>query len=995
MNDGHRPAEITTGKASGATPKVSIGMPIYNGEPFLEQTLKAYLNQTFRDFELVISDNGSTDGSEVLCRAAAAADPRVRYFRHARNRGAAANYNFALAEARADYFKWATHDDLVDARFLERCVAVLDAAPERVVLVYPRTVLINAKGKIIGSYDNRLDLRMARPSERLGHLIRNLTLSNPLFGLLRKAALLRTRCHGTYNEADRVMLAELAMEGEFWEFPDYLFLRRLHPGISTAPDKSARDIAIWFDPANARKAFLFPKTRLFAEHLVAVQRADLPLGETLACYAAFLSASWDRYRADRDKRRQEEQAGAQIKPAPEDENGQTSTSAMAAALAPHRAGDWPAAIAAYDAVLAREPGHMDALHLKGATLAQSGQLDKAVPLLAQTFDQKPDRSVRGDHLVRALQQIGAAVRGDGPGDTTRLLPAAEAPLVAWGMALMRLDRRAEALTCFDLAIEANPRSVYGHFHRGTALIGLERPDDALESLRQAVALRPDLTQAHGKIGNILNAQGDRRAAADCYRRVLEVEPENADAIGNLVMVNRIICDWRDDAVLIRRLKDACRANLEQGRPSPINPSFAQNLPFTSAELKALATRHAAQLLKPWVAKRGTLGPAARGPRDARGRLRIGYLSEGFRNFPTAHLIQGMFRHHDRDGFEIFAYSYGPDDRSSYRRTIADTVDHFVDIRSDTIEASAQRIHADRIDILVDLKGYTRFARPQIAALRPAPIQVSYLGYPGTWGCDAMDYVLVDRFVVPPSEAAHFTEQLVYLPHCYQVTDDRQPIAAETPSRAACGLPAAGFVFCCFNKPFKLEPAIFDVWMRILGQVPGSVLWLIRELPEAEDNLRQAAEQRGISGDRLVFADILPKPAHLARHRLADLFLDSYSYTAHTTGSDALWAGLPLITCPGTTFAARVAASLLTTLDLPALIARNLADYEERAVRLATDPAALNALRAKLARNRETAPLFDTARFARGLEAAYRRMWEIHEVGDPPRLIQVEPDTVTA
>jgi protein O-GlcNAc transferase len=294
---------------------------------------------------------------------------------------------------------------------------------------------------------------------------------------------------------------------------------------------------------------------------------------------------------------------------------------------------------------------------------------------------------------------------------------------------------------------------------------------------------------------------------------------------------------------------------------------------------------------------------------------------------------------------------------------------------------------DAIDILVDMKGYTGESRPEIFALRAAPIQVSYLGYPGSMGAAFIDYIVADRHVIPDADRRWFSERVVRMPWSYQVNDDRQPTAEETPSRLACGLPASGFVFCSFNKHYKIDRALFDAWMRILGAVPGSVLWLLGG--HGEKRLRQAAGARGIDPARLVFAGKQPKPEHLARHRLADLFLDTHHVNAHTTAADALWVGLPLLTAPGPSFAGRVAASLLHAVGMPELAAPDLAAYERRAIELARAPAELANLRARLDAARRTSPLFDTARFARDLERAYERMWTVHVSGRPPEAFDLD------
>jgi predicted O-linked N-acetylglucosamine transferase (SPINDLY family) len=354
----------------------------------------------------------------------------------------------------------------------------------------------------------------------------------------------------------------------------------------------------------------------------------------------------------------------------------------------------------------------------------------------------------------------------------------------------------------------------------------------------------------------------------------------------------------------------------------------------------------------------------------------------------AGLIAGRIEQHDRREFEIIGYSASPSDGSCSR--LASAFDRFVDISETANREAARLVHADGIEILVDLDGFTLRARTAIFAYRPAPIQVNYLGYPGTTGADFIDYIIVDPFIVPADQQPFFTERLVYLPDCYQCNDDRRPIGDHAPSRAECGLPEEGFVFCCFNNPYKLTPDFFDIWMRLLGVVPGSVLWLLDDNPWAKANLGREASVRRVVPERIVFAPKLPLPGHLARHRPADLFLDTLPYNAHTTASNALWAGLPLVTCAGDTFAGRVAGSLLRAIGLPELVTNSLAEYEALALRLASGGDLLAALRARLARNKWTHPLFDTERFARNIEAAYRQMRETWRAGRPPAAFSVQP-----
>ena len=386
----------------------------------------------------------------------------------------------------------------------------------------------------------------------------------------------------------------------------------------------------------------------------------------------------------------------------------------------------------------------------------------------------------------------------------------------------------------------------------------------------------------------------------------------------------------------------------------------------------------------WMAGRhGTPAPLWRGERYGHERIRVAYLSGDFHTHPVSILMAGVFEHHDRDRFETVGVSFGPDEGSDMRTRIARAFDSFVDARNWSDYEIAGFLRERETDVAIDLMGLTADCRSGILAYRPAPVQVNYLGFPGTMAVPYMDYILVDRIVVPEEEHVHFSEKPVYLPDCYMANDSKRRIAPTRPVRADAGLPEAGFVFASFNNSYKFSPEIFDVWMRLLVAVEGSVLWLAEAAAPASANLRREAAARGVAPERLIFAPYLESvEAHLARLALADLFLDTLPCNAHTTAADALWAGLSVLTCAGTTFAGRVAASLLHAAGLPELVTHSIADYEALALRLARDPGALQGLRAKLARNRESSVLFDTARFTRNLEAAYREMVERRARGAP-------------
>jgi predicted O-linked N-acetylglucosamine transferase (SPINDLY family) len=438
-----------------------------------------------------------------------------------------------------------------------------------------------------------------------------------------------------------------------------------------------------------------------------------------------------------------------------------------------------------------------------------------------------------------------------------------------------------------------------------------------------------------------------------------------------------ICDWNG----LPQLRDAVLQAIERGS-RVCNPFVLLNVNCTSA-----LQRKCAEL---FVKDKFPVQPSPMtcSVSASNDRIRVAYLSADFHSHATAYLMAGVFEQHRKDRFELYAISFGKGDGSEMRARLEQGFEHFIDVRQMSDKDVAALLRDKNVDIAVDLKGFTREARTGIFALRPAPIQVNYLGYPGTMGAGYFDYLIADRIVVPEVHQPHYSEKLVYLPDTYQCNDSKRAGAAAS-GRVDVGLPVQGFVFCSFNHNHKITPEVFDVWMRMLHQVKSSVLWLLRSHPSAAANLQREAESRGISGERLIFAPQVPQAEHLARLPLADLVLDTLPYGAHTTASDALWAGVPVLTCTGETFPGRVGTSLLNAIGLPELVTDSLAEYERRALSLARDPFALAQVRAKLVRNRDTHPLFDTARFTRHLEAAYTRMVERYRSGEPPAAFAVE------
>jgi predicted O-linked N-acetylglucosamine transferase (SPINDLY family) len=624
------------------------------------------------------------------------------------------------------------------------------------------------------------------------------------------------------------------------------------------------------------------------------------------------------------------------------------------------------ALAHFDRALALKPGFADALVNRGATLLA---VDRAADAAA-TFEE-------------------ALALNPGDADMHHNL----------GTALSKLRRHADAITSFERAITLRPDHAAANNGFGVALAALGREEAAAASFERALALQPGYLEARLNLANVLRSSKRYEAALANVAAVLERMPDDPAALTLAAALKRHLCRWEGLAEIDARLA----AQVAAGKGAVLPFVFLTVADDPAAQLAcarqywAMKQRGDARhesLPLPSVGEGGARasareGEGAAGATKSTARLRLGYLSADFHDHATARLAASLFEAHDRTRFEVVAFSTGPEDGSAMRRRLKAGFDRFFDLRMESDDAVAAFIRDAGIHILVDLKGHTEEGRLDVLARRPAPLQVHYLGYPGTLGGDAVDYLIADRVVVPPGAERFFSEQLVFLDGCYQVNDRARPVAAETPSRAQASLPKNGFVFCCFNNNYKITPALFDVWMRLLTAVEASVLWLLADRG-SEDNLRREASSRGVDPRRLVFAPRLPLAAHLARHRLADLFLDTVPVNAHTTASDALWAGLPLMTCAGQSFVARVAASLLAAAGLAELVTADLAQYEALALALARDPARLAALRRRLEAARLTAPLFDTLRTCRQLEAAYHTMDEIRRRGDPPRSFTVPP-----
>ncbi len=637
------------------------------------------------------------------------------------------------------------------------------------------------------------------------------------------------------------------------------------------------------------------------------------------------------------------------------------------------------ALASYDKALALKPDYADAFYNRGNALQELKRLDEALASYDKALALKPDYANAFYNRGSALQELKRLDEALASYDKALALkPDYANAFNNRGNALLELKRFDEALASYDKALALKPDFAEAFNNRGSALQELKRLDEALASYDKALALKPDYANAFYNRGSALRELRRFDEALASYDRALAARPDHAHAFSGIIDCVNKLCAWRRTT----DVADEVIAHVSEQK-SIISPLVLLGY-FGDPLLQLQCARNFVADKLPSLPRRLWTGTTWR-----HDRVRIAYLSADFRPHPVAYLMAELLERHDRGRFEIIGLSFGPDDRSEMRARLVAAFDQFLDVRAKSDAEVARLLCELKVDITIDLQGYTQDSRPGILAYRPTPIQASYLGFPGTMGADFIDYIIADKVVLPFEHQPFYTEKIVHLPDCYQVNDTKRNIAERTPTRQEAGLPEKGCVFCCFNNNWKITPEVFVVWMRLLHAVEGSVLWLLRDNATAEQNLRKEAAARGVGPGRLVFAPRMKLEDHLARHRLADLFLDTLPYNAHTTASDALWIGLPVVTRLGESFAGRVAASLLNAIGLPELVTHSIKDYEALALRLAKDPSLLEGYRNRLATNRLTHPLFDTDRFRRHIEAAYLQMWEIWQRGEQPRSFAVE------
>jgi protein O-GlcNAc transferase len=642
-----------------------------------------------------------------------------------------------------------------------------------------------------------------------------------------------------------------------------------------------------------------------------------------------------------------------------------------------------AALASYDCALALEANFIEARSNRAVVLHALGRCEDALTSFDQVIARAPDIAEAHNGRGNVLQDLKRHQDALASFGTAIALKQDYAEAHNnHGNALRDLGRNEDALASYARAIALQPEYPAAYYNIGNALAAMQREDAALINYDRAIELRPDDANAYRMRGVVLEALKRYTQALSSYERALALDPEMDWLLGDILSVKIRICDWTSDEAALEE-----RIGLGRKVMSPFVVMGLSGSPALHRKVAEIFTRarYPANNELPPIAKYA-----------CHPKIRIGYFSADFWDHAMMHVMADLFGCHDRSRFELTAFSYGPDTQDEWRHQVISTVDRFIDVRSMRDRDIALLARSHEIDIAIDLMGYTSGCRTGIFAYRAAPIQAAYLGYPGTMGASYIDYIIADRVVIPSGAENQYSEKIVYLPDSYQVNGRHRRISGRTFTRLEQGLPDTGFVFCCFNNNHKITPGVFDSWMRILQQVEGSVLWLYEANADAARNLKAAAEVRNVAPERLVFARGLKLAEHLARHRLADLVLDTLPYNGHATTSHALWAGLPVLTRRGETFAGRVAASLLNAIGLPELITTTADAYEALAIELATCPGRLHAIKAKLEDNRLATPLFDTERFARHLERAYRMMQARARADLAPADIQValhDPATV--
>lgn len=650
-------------------------------------------------------------------------------------------------------------------------------------------------------------------------------------------------------------------------------------------------------------------------------------------------------------------------------------------------GDYDDALESFIQAIALQPDYYDAIYRAGLSCHNLDDIESAINYYKKALELKPDNAEIWNNLgniAQNLSKFGDAL--EYYNHAVGLNPHYAEAYNNLGNLYSKTGQPGNACTCYLKALELKPGLAQAYTNLGNIRHDESRFEEAIDCYNKALHINPICTETAFRLGVAYNSMSKSDEALYWFKRVIEAQPGHGKAHQNIVSILEYRCDWLEISGYLASLKKLTKEGLIKNEISPEAP-FSCLCRHTEVDYHTRVTESWSRDYESIPEKLGIRFNLDTRYRSQR-KLVVGYLSNNFRNHPNAHLVSGLFEHQDRQRFQVNCYSYGADDKSYYRRRIEAGCDRFVDIRGLGFIESARQIYDDKVDILIDFNGYTTGNKMEICALRPAPLQVRYLGFPGSMRASFFDYLVTDKILTPPEEQNHYTEKFVYMPECYQINDNT-PIAQDKHvDRNECGLPSDGVVFCSFNTSYKIESVMFKVWMNILNQVPESVLWLLSGNKYMVGNLKNTAAEHGVDPDRLVFAEKLPKNDHLVRLGLADLALDTRLVGGHLTTSDALRAGVPVLTLQGNHFISRASSSILSHLGLKELVTVNLYEYEKKAVELATDGDALQKIKSKLVKNLLTASLFDTPRFVKNFEKGLLQMWDIYCAGNPPEQIDV-------
>ena len=635
------------------------------------------------------------------------------------------------------------------------------------------------------------------------------------------------------------------------------------------------------------------------------------------------------------------------------------------------------AITAYQQAITVNPNYAVAYNNLGNTFQKQSKFEDAVDSYCRAIEIKPGYADAIFNMGKALEKQGKTK--EALAEYGRAIELEKDDAVIYHNMGNLLKHKAEFVAAIDLynhALAINPHFFEAYNDLGVSLWMSGKHDDALAAYKKAISLNPNHLEAHLNISVMFSSQEKLGEAITFCKDALKINPENTNAQAQMTHQMQHICDWSN----VGTISDAC-ARL--GITTEAVPPFAL-LPTEDNAGRQLIRSQT------WSRQKYTQSPLPlpTKPKLRPERLKIGYFSADFHDHATLYLMAGLLRNHDRSQFELFAYSYGRNKVGDWRNKAKEDVDHFFEVTDASDSEITDMARSHSLDIAIDLKGYTQHTRSGLFQFRLAPVQINYLGYPGSMGADFIDYIIGDPTTIPEEHQQFYSEKVIYLPHSYQPNDNMREISAKPTTREDFGLPEGAFVFCCFNQNYKISSREFDIWMRLLSKVEGSVLWLFKSNKWAEENLRREAEARGLDPARLIFADRLVQGEHLARHKHADLFLDTFNVNAHTTASDALWAGLPMVTKQGEQFAARVAASLLNAVGLSELVTMTEADYEALILDLATDPNKLKTIKDRLASNHLTEPLFDTKGYTRNFETGLHKAYDLYFEGKEPQDVWV-------